>query len=80
MLASTAVDLLLQHQYPYKLRENNCEYTHIIVACADGKYYLPMNPKISYWEWHHDYGVKDQCWIDGTVLVHLITTKAKGTL
>ena len=80
MLVSSAIQLLLDHQYPYKLRERNAEYTHILIICDDGIYHLPIFPKISYWDWHQNEDVKDQSRVDGTVLVHLMTTRAKGTL
>ena len=80
MLVSSAIQLLLDHNFPWKLEENNAEYTHVVIVCDEGHYLLPIYPKISYWDWHQNEDVKDQSRVDGTVLVHLMTTKAKGTL
>lgn len=80
MMISSAIQLLLDHQYPFKLKETKAEYTHLVVICEDGRYHLPIYPKISYWDWHQSDDIKDKSRIDGTVLVHLMTTKVKGKI
>jgi hypothetical protein len=79
MFVSNAIDLLFKKEWPWRLKDDPDHYTHLIVCCADGDYWLPLDPPVKYYDWHHE-GGKDSARLDGTVLTHLMISKRKGTI